>query len=441
MVAIDWNVAAIPAAYYAVAANGPKGRVGRFAFGECMTSEPDSTPRRRPPTIDLTAQEIETAGQPGSSQGAAAADGAKDRAAGDAPGGRADRNSFSGAQPYVLGAAAGAIVVAAIVAGGRLAGLVPARDTAPPLMAPAAPGARTPASDEISSRLDKIQQALQAPRPAPDAVLASRLAGAEAQTKSLNDALTALTRRVDEIAATSQSALAQAKAAAAASQEAKNAVQAGVPRGDVDALANHIAALESAVKSLSTSVASADAAQRTSSADDRAARATIAAEALRAAVERGAPYQAELAAVKSLGADPNAAAPLALFAADGVPSAAALGRELAELTPALLHASGVAPNESSILGRLEAHAQQLVHVTPLDAPPGDDPSSVIARINTEATRGDVAAALADIGRLPEAVRSVAEGWVKKAEAREAAIAAGRRIAAAALAALGGPASQ
>ena len=118
-----------------------------------------------------------------------------------------------------------------------------------------------------------------------------------------------------------------------------------------------------------------------------------------------------------------------------------MARELAALTPALLRASGAAPSESSFLGRLEAHAQNLVRVTPIDAPAGDDPSSVIARINADATRGDIAAALADIARLPDAARAAAEHWVKKAEAREAAIAASRRIAADALAALGKPASQ
>ena len=404
-----------------------------------MTSEPDSTPRRRPPTIDLTAEEVETARQPGSSQNSG--DAANDHATGDAAGGRGDRSPFRRATPYALGGAAGAIVVAGIIAGFWFAGFVPAREAAAPVVTPAAPGTRTAATDDISSRLDKIQQALLAPRPAPDDGLGNRVAAAEAQTKSLNEQLGALTRRIDEIAATSQSALAQAKAVSAAAQEAKNAAQAGVPRGDVDALANRIAGLDSAVKSLSTLVASTDAAQHTSSADDRAARAAVAAEALRAAVERGVPYQAELAAVKSLGADPNVTAPLASFATNGIRAAAALGRELAALTPALLRASGAAPNEGSFLGRLEAHAQQLVRVTPLDAPAGDDPASVIARINADALRGDIAAALADIGRLPDAARSVAENWVKKAEAREAAIAASRRIAADALAALGSPASQ
>ena len=66
---------------------------------------------------------------------------------------------------------------------------------------------------------------------------------------------------------------------------------------------------------------------------------------------------------------------------------------------------------------------------------------MIARINIDAARGDIAAALAGIARLPESARAPAASWVKKAEAREAAIAASRRIAADALAALGRPASQ
>ena len=104
----------------------------------------------------------------------------------------------------------GAIAMGAIVAGLWTAGCSPHETAAPP-------DARRPQGrfhDEISSRLDKIQAAPQAPQP--DPALAARVAAAEAKTKSLGDSLAALNRRLDEVAATSQSALAQAKAAAAA---------------------------------------------------------------------------------------------------------------------------------------------------------------------------------------------------------------------------------
>jgi hypothetical protein len=298
------------------------------------------------------------------------------------------------------------------------------------------------------SALSSQQAALATQRP--DAALASRLAAAEAEAKTLGDSLAALNRRVDGIAATTGNALARADAATAAVEAAKSAAQqSGVQRADLDALANRVAAIEGAmnrlaaiesgVKALSENLAKIE--RRPASADDRAARTTVAAEALRAAVERGVPYQAELAAVKSLGVDDGVLAPLEPFAADGVPSVALLARELTALTPALVRASGVAPSEDSFLGKLQANAQKLVRVSPVDAPPGDDAGAIVARVDVAARRSDIAAAVAEIARLPEAARALAAPWVKKAETREAAIAASRRVAADALVALSKPAQQ
>ena len=174
-------------------------------------------------------------------------------------------------------------------------------------------------------------------------------------------------------------------------------------------------------------------ARRAASADDRAARAAVAAEALRAVVERGAPYTAELATVKSLGADQTALAALEPFAAGGVPTATELAHELSQLTPSLQQASGAPSSGGSFLGRLENNAKKLVRITPVDAPAGEEPSAVVARLDADAARADIAAALADIARLPQSAKTLAEPWVAKANARAAAIAASRRIAADALA--------
>ena len=397
-----------------------------------MTTEPDSTPRRRSPTIDLTAKEVEAA--PGDS---AQESGAAEQSKGSEAGG--DRTRAGGVMPYVAGAVAGAIVVAALVAGMWIAGLVPVREAAAPgASAPSAVASNTPAvapaADQISARLERIQEALKTRRA--DEAMVSRIAAAEGQTKVLSDQLSTLTRRVDDVAAASQTVLAQAKAATAAAEGAKSAAQAVAQRSDLEALNDRIATLENAIKSLGTELT-----QRTSSADDRAARMAVAAEALRATVERGAPYQAELAAVKSFGAEESALAPLAPFAAEGIPKAAALAREFTGLMPSLLQVSGTVSRDGSLLARLEAHAENLVRITPVDAPAGDDASAAVARMNSEAARGDFAAVLADAARLPDHARAVAESWVKKVEAREAAIAASRRIAADALAALSKPVSQ
>jgi hypothetical protein len=303
-------------------------------------------------------------------------------------------------QPHTfIGAAVGALVMAAILAGLWLAGVVPAPN--------ASLAGTNNTTSGISAQLDKIQAELQA-RP-PEQALGTRLTAVEAQAKALSDSLAALSHRLDDVAV---------------------AAKASVQHSDIDTLAARIAALEDNVKTLSENVA-----HRPTSADDRAARTAVAAEALRAVVERGAPYQAELAAVKSLGADQSAMGSLEPFAADGIPATAALAHELSLLTPALLQASGAAAKDGSFIQRLERSAKSLVRVAPIDAPPSDEPSAIIARLNADAERADIADAVAEIARLPQSAQTLAEPWVQKVNARNAAIAAGRRIAADALAAL------
>jgi hypothetical protein len=404
-------------------------------------SEPDSTPRRRPPTIDLTATEVD-AEKPAAAQ-EPSQEPAKEPATAKAPsdGGQQTgepapgrpRSPIKSAVAGIVGGATGAIAVIAIGAGLWFGGYVP------PGLVPASPSPQptnNAAIADITVRLNKIEGAIatqRQPAPQPDPALVSRLAAAEAATKSLTDSLAALAHRVDDAAAAAQNALAQAKSASTAADAAKSTAQTDVVRSDLDALAARIAPLESTVKTLADDIK-----HETATADDRAARLTVAAEALRATVERGAPYQAELAAAKSLGADQSATAPLEAFAAAGVPGAKALAHELASLVPALQQAAEPAASNSSFLGRLENNARRLVVITPVDAPPGDDPASVVTRIDVDAAHADIAAALADIAKLPDAAKPLAAAWVEKAQARDAAIAASRKLAADALAALSKP---
>lgn len=410
-----------------------------------MTSEPDSPSGRRPPTIELKATEVrdatadagasapprgkaepkaETANEQGGPQAAAPA--------AHSTGGFGRR-----LKSHTVSAGFGAVAAAVIVAALWHWGFVPSREAAP-VNAPAPLAGPPQAQSDILARLDRIDRTIETRQAEP--ALDKRMAAVEAQANALGDSLTLLSHRVDDIAAGSQNAAKAADAAQAAAETAKSASaaagQAGVQKGDIDALANRIAALESTVKALAEDIA-----QRTPAADDRAARLALSAEALRAAIERGAPYQAELAAVLALGVERDAAAPLEPFAATGLPGADALARELAALTPALRQAAETATGALGFLGRLEANARHLVRITPVHAPAGNDPAAVIARIEADAARADIAAALTDVALLPDAAKPLAADWVKTAQAREAAIAASRRIAAGALAALNKPAAQ
>jgi hypothetical protein len=413
-----------------------------------MTSEPDSKPDRRPPTIELKATEVGTAPSAASASPSASADTRASKpagehvAAGDPAGKSPGQNSGGRLKSHAVSAGIGAIAMAAIVCALWIKGFVPSREAAAPAAAIApvatAPVATAPVATTSTSATAPVTAAADAA--APDPALGNRMMAQEAQTKSFVDKLAALNHRVDDVGAASQdaakSATQSAGAAQAAADAAKSAGQSGVQHTDIDALAARIAALESAVKTLSEA-----AAHPATAANDQAARLTIAAEALRAAVERNAPYQAELAAVQSLGVDQKATAPLAPYAASGLPSAVALAQELTALTPALASAANTASGETGFLGRLEDNAQKLVRITPVDAPVGNDPSAVIARITIDAAHADIAAALSDLAALPDSAKPLAADWVKKAQARDAAIAASRQIATDALAALSKPAAQ
>src|SRR5262249_14094163 len=221
--------------------------------------------------------------------------------------------------------------------------------------------------DELTNRVARLEAAVAAPPPAPtDTAQANRISAIEGEVKALAESIGIRGRRSDEAVAAARDATARAEANATtvADLSRKLAGQAqSVTRGDLDALAARVAAVERGDKSV----------------DDRASRLAIAASALNGAVERGAPFAAELATAKALAPDPKSLAPLEPFANSGVPSAAVLSRQLAALVPSLRAAAGEAPREG-VLDRLAANAEKLVRIHPLQEAAGSGPGAIISRI-------------------------------------------------------------
>ncbi|MFI4972172.1 MAG: COG4223 family protein [Hyphomicrobiales bacterium] len=391
-----------------------------------------SGPRRKKraaPTIDLTATEMpspphEAAPPPQSDPPPAPA---QEPPAEARPG---DPFSLATLAAGVTGAATVMLVLVAL----WLTGLLPVR-----FMASTDTGAQvsvdTKAIDALTQRVSKIEGTI-SKLPAGDAGVAERLAAADSAMKSLGIALTALNRRSDDTAATASQARERADAAVKAVTELRASVQdaaknssSGISPADLDALQKRMAALEQSAKAARDDIAKASSA-------DIAARLALSAAGLRDAVASGAPFAAELAQAKSLGADDKVLAPLAPFAATGVPTPPALAQELRALLPAMLKISGAQALEGGFLERLQANAGKLVRVRPVDAPPGDDPSAVLARLEIDAAKADIAAALADLGKLADATRAPAQAWIERAKARQAALAAARQYAADTARALG-----
>jgi hypothetical protein len=287
--------------------------------------------------------------------------------------------------------------------------------------------------DDIATRLARLEAAAGNPAAAPgDATVGDRLAALQAELKALGETVAMLGRRNDDALAAAREARARADAAVAQLGPLSQKVAAApvVDRNEVEALRSRINALEQNDKAVEGELAKRAAADS----GDHAVKLALAATALKSAVERGDPFVAELATAKALAPDPKLLAPLEPYAAAGVPTAAALARELAELAPSL-RASVAAPREG-FLQRLQGNAEKLVRIRPVEEVAGNDTSAIVTRIEVKAGSGDLNGALAELAQLPPPVRAPAEAWIKKAQARAAAVEASRRLAADALAGLG-----
>jgi hypothetical protein len=300
-----------------------------------------------------------------------------------------------------------------------------------------APSATDPkVVEELTARLAKIETAVAAIRPsAADPATANRIAIIEGEVKAMAESVSVLGRRNDDIAALAGEARKRADANAAAIDELEKKIAvlgpSPVVRSEFDTLTGRVGAVEQSGKAIEAALA------KRPLETDRAGRLAVVAAALKSAVDRGDPFAAELASVTTLAPDNKTLAPLAPFATSGVPTAVMLGRELSLLAPALYQAAGVANRESGgFLERLQANAEKLVRIKPIAEVPGDDPTTVITRIELKAARSDVTGALTDLAKLPAAVRAPADAWIKQAEARAAAVEASRRFAADSMAALG-----
>jgi hypothetical protein len=405
-------------------------------------------PRKRAaPTIDLTATEVPP---PGAADEPAAAMGESEA---PPPNGTSKEHwnwlkaNIEG--PAIAGGVAGAAIMVLVLFGLWLTGLVPIRYAGSTAMrarvtalemelqdfkSRPAGAVDTKSVDALSGRMAKLEDSV-SKIPAADSGLADRVAGAENAMKSLGLALAALNSRSDDNSANTALAAQRADAAEKAVAELRSSVQiastasAGLSSADLDALQKRIAGLEQSAKSARDDIAKTAAA-------DMPARLALSAAALRDLAFGGAPLASALAQAKSLGADEKLLAPLEPFAASGVPTQAALVQELRATLPAMVKLSGAAAPTGGFIERLQANAGNLVRVRPVDAPPGDDTSAVLARVEIEAAHGDIAAALGDLGKLPDAQRAPAQAWIKKANDRQAALAAARAFVTTAAAALG-----
>jgi hypothetical protein len=322
--------------------------------------------------------------------------------------------------------------------------------------------------DDLAARLAKIESApKQASVPPVDTTLADRIATLESAIRPLAGRLdelegqvrdnAAAIRRLGESGETKKSgdetapaaderaaidglssrlaALEGAVAALKAAQQ--DPAQSAQDRAAIDALSTRIAVVESLATTLKSAQQGAEKSVQ-ERADKSAAAAALAAErplrvamlaaAIRRSVDRSYPFATELAVARSLGLDPEALAALQPFAEAGVPPANQLLRELSALMPEVARVAAPESREGGYLERLQAGAERLVRIRPVGAVPSDSPGSPAGQVEVDIARQDLAAALADLDKLPPAARDLTQAWRTKALGYTTAVEAARKLA-------------
>jgi hypothetical protein len=371
---------------------------------EDTTPSPDSgRPGRAPPTIDLEASEV--SGETNTAS------------AGERP--RRSLPRLSAAiSSAIIAAIAGAGAAALVIAAAWFLGW-PAGTAA---IAPAAAQVDTAAIDALASRLSDLEsRTASSTAAAPDPAAGARADALEKSVASLRSEVAGLRAQSDKLAA--------------AVNDVKSTPRETSPPPDLSAINERLAQIERATRDQNAALEQEGA----KPADDVPLRRLVVAALLDGAVRQGDPYAAALAAAKSLADDPDALKPLDGFAATGVPKANAVDRELLALVPKL---SPPAPESSTtgsgIVERLQAGAARLVRVERTDTV-GNDRSAVVARVTAAALRNDLVEARRELQTLAPADRAAAQAWLDKADARDAALAASRKFADDAMAALAKPA--
>lgn len=392
---------------------------------------PEARRRREPPTIELSASEVaaETAAADPPPAGPTEADATT----------AAPRRSPRGSG--LLGAAlTGAAGAAAVLAAAWLGGW---SMTAEP---PVSSVADASAVAALAARMSALEADFRTAAALPQATgtdsagLGPRLTALEQAVATMGDELAAAeaaTGKLDTSVGTLQSELAALK----------TTPREGAPMPDLAPIESRIAEVATIAESARAAAAKAEArmdaeagADRRGAGTDQPLRRAVTAMQLEAAVRQGEPYARLLVAAKSFAADAAPLAPLESFAAGGVPRAAVLGAELQALLPALAKRRETpASDEAGLLDRLQASATRLVRIRRENPAEGDSHEAVASRAVAAAQRGDLAAARQELTTLPAAQRAALSGWLARADAREAALAAARAYAADAVAALAQPA--
>ena len=151
-------------------------------------------------------------------------------------------------------------------------------------------------------------------------------------------------------------------------------------------------------------------------AEEAAARA-IAAAALKAAIDRGGTFTAELDTFSAVVPDSQVAGQLRPYAAEGVPTRVQLVERFASARDAILDAVSGPEENQNIASRLMSSAFSVVKVRRTGDAEGDSPEAVVARMENALKSGDLVAAANEWNALPQPARDASANFKQALDAR------------------------
>ncbi|MGZ2504111.1 hypothetical protein EHI47_27190 [Rhizobium leguminosarum] len=212
------------------------------------------------------------------------------------------------------------------------------------------------------------------------------------------------------------------------------AVAAPADSGNVEALNQKIAELTGQVDQLRSTLTQSSEQQTTSGADiakrleeaekklnepreDVAVARAIAAAALKAAIDRGGPFLAELDTFAGVAPDDPAVADLRAFAETGIPSRTELVGEVPDVATAIVEAVNQPDPNQSWSDRLMSSAKSLVSVRPVGNIEGESVEAIAARMEEKVKSGDLPGASAEWNNLPALGKQASAAFKQSLEAR------------------------
>lgn len=341
---------------------------------------------------------------------------ASNRAASDPV--RSGRDGFS----RILAGAVGAAIALLVAYGLFAAGLVGGQ------------GAMQP-DTALQAQIDELKQQVSTLQTVPQTDVSGRLDGLAGEVEAVKADIAALKGAGTATGADPAIAQGLEDRLKAVETALSGLAQAGGGQApaDISDLGGKIVALEAGTKAATDSAAAAAAkiaaleqtvAALSAKVDSQASQPqialAIASAALRSALDRGAPFTAELDTLATLSSDAASVSALRPYAEQGVATLAALKAEADEAAAAMIAAADPPDENAGFLSRLLHSAGSLVTVRPIGAVDGADAGAVLGRMEAAIDEGRLDAAVAEFDSLPPASQAAGATFGERLKARQAA---------------------